>query len=307
VRKIVIHAQTQTFASYMHASNFEENTAGGNIWFGTGEVIDGDVYSNDQLNILGTPRILGYAQSAAATVNYSGGGTEATFEGGHYWGAPQIYFNTDAQGNPLDYVADVKSYAESGGLVLTGNYTIEFFSNGKYAYRPSGGGAAITNNLSSINGAIYVSADATVKGQVNGNVTVAAESDIFIADDIIYASAQSPSPYDAGYNPAVVDDSLGLIAKSSVVVQGTTEIAIDAAIMVTNGNAGFGAENHADDLGEPRIKLYGSLSQYRRGVIGHSDGTGFRKNYKYDSRMRDAPPPFFPDSAYAFSNWSQNG
>ena len=58
-KSVSVSAQIQTFASYMHSSNSEETSRGANISFATGDVLDGNVYVNDEINIYGTPQLLG--------------------------------------------------------------------------------------------------------------------------------------------------------------------------------------------------------------------------------------------------------
>jgi hypothetical protein len=173
-------------------------------------------------------------------------------------------------------------------------------------YRSTGGGAAVTNYLASLNGAIYVNGSVTnLQGRVNGEVTLAAANSIYIASNLVYASAVSPAPWDAGFNPAAVDDSLGLVASNRVRVLGSQAISIHATIMVTRGDDGFGADRWDDSIGKPPINLFGGISQYRRGVVGRTSGTGFAKNYKFDPRFLTEAPPNFPYSLYLFDQWRQ--
>ena len=75
--------------------------------------------------------------------------------------------------------------------------------------------------------------------------------------------------------------------------------------MVTQG--GFCATNWDQTIGLPHINLFGGVSQYRRGVVGTTGGTGFQKNYKYDARFATEAPPNYPYSVYVFGGWKQSG
>ena len=79
--------------------------------------------------------------------------------------------------------------------------------------------------------------------------------------------------------------------------------------MVTSGDDGFCAAKKYDRIGGPYINLFGSLSQYRRGVIGRASSPfeGYHKNYKFDVRFNSDSPPNFPYSMYTFSRWEQDG
>jgi hypothetical protein len=54
------------------------------------------------------------------------------------------------------------------------------------------------------------------------------------------------------------------------------------------------------------IHLLGGVSQHIRRAVGTSGspGTGFKKSYKYDSRMLVAAPPCFPTTgSYEILEW----
>lgn len=304
-KKVRVYAEIETFASYMHASHHEETAGGSNIYFGPNDVLDGQVYVNDQLNIYGSARILELARSAADSVNYQGGATSATFEGGLNLNVPPLNFSEQFGTDHLD---NLRAAAEDGGLVLTGIYLMTFNSDGSVTYRRWDGsswGAPEDVDLDDVDGAIYIDGDAYIEGTVNGQVSLASNDDIYLIGDLRYESAVDPSPFDGDFDPSAVDDTLGLVVRDRVEVYGDDEIDVHAAILVTEGDDGFGARYRYSWIGEPAINLYGSLAQYRRGVVGRVNGQGFRKNYKYDTRLLLTPPPHYPFATYKFADWSE--
>jgi hypothetical protein len=50
--------------------------------------------------------------------------------------------------------------------------------------------------------------------------------------------------------------------------------------------------NQGADIGT--LSVRGSIAQKWRGAVGTSGGTGFDKDYSYDSRLQFASPPYFP-------------
>ncbi len=311
-RQVALQAEIQTFASYMHASHFERTSGGSRIYFGGSDVLDGTVYVNDELNIYGYPQLLSRAFSAANTVNYLApvrtGVDMTVFQSGLTLGARPLELG-DPDYDPDDFIDALQTAATAGGLVLNGTYRMVFNNNGTVTTQRQRGRnrwyPPVTSDLSTGNGAIYVSGDAYVSGEVQGSVTVAARSDIFLEDDITYASATTADHSDAAFDDDAVADALGLIARNNVEVTSRDEINIHASILVTAG--GFGCEGRYEVLGEPRINLFGGMTQYRRGIVGQlsSPPRGFAKNYRYDSRLLVAPPAMFPYSAYTHSNWRQ--
>lgn len=327
VRVITLRTELWTFANFMHATNWERTPFGQPIYFAQYDVIDGPLYVNDTLNIWHDPRIMQEAISTAPSVNYRGGADEAVFEGGLILNAPPLDFQGLLSSG---YIATIKSNAESGGLALTGNFAITFSANGSVTWQSTTTGTALpqTRSLSTMNGAIYVNGDATVQGVLKGNVTLAAENAIFIPEGgaIQYASALSPDPWATNFNPLNVTDMLALMARQKVEVLGQQPVTIHAAIMVTDDAPspstelyGFCTEYHDTTLKKgtgnepPALNFYGSVAQYRRGLIGREPtGTGappppkgFAKKFKYDIRFRDTAPPYYPSSAYQFYSWKQ--
>ena len=293
----------ESFASYMHASNYEFDLSRGNIFFGAGDFIDGPVYVNDELNIYGTPVFLQHVSSTAGSVNYQNGGTSAVFRDGLTLNAAPLDF---AGAYSSDHIAALKQEALHGGLALTGDYNLNFRSDGSFVYRRRGTTNDTTAYLSDLNGAIYVSGDAWVNGVVRGRVTVAAQDAIYISNSVTYATATSPHPWQTNtFNPTLVTDSLGLMASNQIQIAGTQAVTIHAALMVTADGGGFNASNRYVNIGSPYINLYGSIAQYRRGIVGQSSGTGYLKNYKYDTRFYADAPPHFPYSVYRYASWSQ--
>ncbi|MCF7854688.1 MAG: hypothetical protein K9N51_07820 [Candidatus Pacebacteria bacterium] len=304
-KTLQVFVETETFASYMHASHYEETADGTNIYFGPNDILDGPVYTNDELNIYGGARILGLTRSAAESVNYQYGATSDTFEGGLDLGVPPLQFSEQFGPNHIDKVAEA---ADNGGLALSGTYWLVFNSDGTVTYRRWTGrrwGAPETTALDTLNGAIYVDGDAYVEGTVDGQVSVASGDDMYLTGDLRYESAIDPSPFDGDFDPMNVDDTLGLVARDRVEIYDRYEIDVHAAILVTEGDDGFGARYRYSWIGEPAINLYGSVAQYRRGVVGRSNGQGFRKNYKYDTRFLSSPPPHYPFTSYRFYGWQE--
>jgi hypothetical protein len=321
-RIITVCATLQCFAG-SHISNFEENRqyspTEGNIYFLPGDVIDGPVFVNDQLNIAGgspMPRFLQKVYSSSNSVNYIDGATSAVFEKGVQLGVSFVSANASRWFNGSNITAVSKKAGVSLSGTNSGNWNIIFtnISNVGYVkYAKVGSTNFITKTLSAgSNNVIYVNSNAYVQGVVNcSNVTVAAQNAIYITSDLVYASAISPAPMDVNFNPSVVDDMTMLWASNSVQVLATKDVNIHANILVTSGNTGnyvgFGAyTNWNRSLKSPRpdIKLFGALAQYRRGAVSQGSASGFNKKYKFDGRFGNTQGNFLP---YQFTGWRQAG
>ena len=153
-----------------------------------------------------------------------------------------------------------------------------------------------------------------VQGTLKGRTSIAADNNIIVTGDLLYAGGRTGT------------DALGLIAKNSVKVYhpvrctgrnyrgdctsfanlaGTlSNVEINAAILTLQHS--FAVQMYYEGAKLGTLKVYGSIAQRFRGPVGTSGGsggTGYLKNYSYDSRLRYAPPPYFLDPVR--SGWGQ--
>ncbi|HUJ12122.1 MAG TPA: hypothetical protein VL171_19105 [Verrucomicrobiae bacterium] len=219
--------------------------------------------------------------------------------------------------------SSLKSVAQTSGLVLDGTSTITFngtqvkitnsrksWSNHSYTF---GSNAIIyvenaTSGSSDKSGIAYLQG-----GTVDGRLSVVTESDTYVRGNITYNSDPQSNPNS--------DDALGLISRDDVWVDTSApnNLTIDAAIMATGASSptddgSFGVINY--DSGNPRgtLNVYGGIVQQTRGAVGTFNSrsgslqTGYDKNYSYDARFIDNPPPYYPVIAnkVVFSQWQES-
>ena len=162
--------------------------------------------------------------------------------------------------------------------------------------------------------------DAFVSGTLNGRLTIAAENNIVVVDDVHYAYRLD--------NSLSQDDLLGLIATNNVEVyhpvqqsgssgnytytnlanSPTANLQLDAAILSVQHS--FRVQNYQYGAQLGTLNVFGAIAQKYRGIVGQSgaSGTGFLKSYVYDKRLQwDAPPKFLNpvQSAFAPTQWSE--
>lgn len=342
-RRLELDVGPQSFADFLYFTNMEHEPSGGTAcWFTSADVIDGPLHTNDQIHIFGDPVFKGNIESGyggpddpnqnhnAAFLYYNGsslGNIESTapsnpphdmptFEQGYELGVSMIEIP-----NVLNYLQDL---AEMGGIVLitlAGNYEIVMS-------RPDSAGQAMYGyvsyrkpgkpwtdvDISSINGMIYVTGGAEVSGVLDGRLTIATSSNLYVVDDVTYRDSDENGPTDG------CDDVLGLVSGSDVIVENNEanqeDCVIHAAVMAMNQS--FRVDGY--NVGEPRgaLTVHGGLVQEFRGPVGTvvltGEGsevqivTGYRKDYHYDYRLRDTPPPgFFQTGTYKRLAWRDCG
>lgn len=143
--------------------------------------------------------------------------------------------------------------------------------------------------------------DVAVSGSYGTNVTIGAEDDIIVTDDLKKANS---------------DAMMGLVANQFVRVYHPVKPAnrtsngsncsnnggafvnqIDAAILATQGS--FITDNWDCGASLGDLNVNGAITQYWRGTVGTSANTGYTKVYKYDKRLRYREPPNFLDPTTA--------
>ncbi len=197
----------------------------------------------------------------------------------------------------------------SSGVVYVANSTSAACSN---AYSPYASNNA-TYPSSSPCGNVYIS------GSYSGQLTVAAENDIILENDLCRGSC-SGSPSGNGllgliannfirvYHPITPTSNTtstsscngtnNLSSGSSPYNGGTqTNLRIDAAMLAIQHSFIVDHYNCGNPLGN--LTVNGAISQKFRGPVGTVSGTtaysGYSKNYTYDDRLRYLAPPKFLD------------
>lgn len=148
-----------------------------------------------------------------------------------------------------------------------------------------------------------------VEGTLKGRLTLAADNNIIVTGNVLYAGGVSGT------------DALGFVASNSVRIYhpvrcsrktdgacdqwanitGTmTNVTVQAAILTLQHSFSV-QQYYRNDLGT--LTVFGSISQRFRGPVGQTNGNGYTKDYNYDTRLRYAPPPFFLDPVR--SGWGQ--
>ena len=301
----------ETFAKYQW---FAEG--GGWRWFCTGERFEGPVHVRDDLLIDGDPWFGGKVTVGGGLTMEAG--SNPTFVHGYELNVGEI---------PLPGVADigaaVKTAALNGGLYAGPLPKLKDFyhvalgspSAGELTYegrRPQGPNYLSLDgphvvDISSLNGAAWFGEPVSVEGILDGQITIYADGDIEIWDDILY-DASTPG---AGPDPEC-DDVLGLIAGGDIEISYTLPNQNDCEIhgvMIALGT-NVQAERYTKEDPRGRLIIYGGViaeesilcGQYADGFCVH----GYERDYRLDPRLLRMPPPFFPViGKYIVYSWEE--
>lgn len=130
---------------------------------------------------------------------------------------------------------------------------------------------------------------------------VVGDKNIVVTGPIKYASA--PDPTLSVHDPVnLKPGTLGLVARDVMIASGApTNMEIDAVCLAggsTVADGSFYVQNYNTKKPTGTLKVVGGIIQKGRGPVGTFSGstlsTGYHKDYWYDPRLADNPPPYFP-------------
>ncbi len=294
------------------------------IVFVSGDDIDGPLHTNDDLAICGSPS---YGRNAsdvtevsAPPVGWDNGNNcsaNPTFVGPFVTNAPVL--------TPPPTNAELRTIA-GPGYTYTGQTKIELsgttmsINGGASVAIPSSGVVYVANGSCSATyspfTATYPSSSGCgnavvhTNGSYSGQLTIAAENDVIIDDDIVRSGGGLLGLVANNFvrvkHPICPSNNLGCsngtisaqTSKSSCNggVNGTgslPDVRIDAALLAIDHSFIVDHYNCGNQLGT--LQVNGAIAQKFRGAVGTTGGTGYLKDYNYDDRLRYQEPPHFFD------------
>ncbi|MBM3307348.1 MAG: DUF4900 domain-containing protein [Candidatus Eisenbacteria bacterium] len=306
--------RNETFAQYLFYAHHSDD-----VWFATGDTLDGRVHVNGHLKVSGSPWFgMKVTSSRDNMIVYQG--STPTFMGGYELGVPEVPLPTSAA-----FMADLSSKAAAGGIncgTLNGpnaKYEVELARNGQHGYlsyrayrRTSGNRYSWTSwtsvSIANTNGVAWFGSPVDLKGTLDGQLTLGCAGNVTITDDVRYRNSTPGSGPNQG-----CDDLLGICSAKNVIVQDNAanrnNCEIHAHIMALDSS--FTAENY--NRGSPRgdLMVYGGIAQKSFGAIGtfrHNGGvvSGYNKRYHFDPRLAGQSPPGYPvTGGYILASWTR--
>lgn len=163
----------------------------------------------------------------------------------------------------------------------------EYYTSGTPSAVAWTSSAGSTVNYGCSRGTVYV------QGQANTSTTVAAADDVVVTGDLTVPSLGGGAAIGLIGGNAVWVYHPVKTSGSSYVNYGGFDPAntINASILALNHS--FLVANWGKGAGLGNLNLTGALAQKYRGPVGTSGGTGYIKNYVYDTRLKTMQPPYF--------------
>lgn len=315
-KKITVTIRIQTYAKYSYFTTQEVTSKGTDAWFvgvsdtvkdymgkkafvETDQVSDGLTHTNGRFNIFHNPEFWSYVSSVDEYVMFYPNKllNEDTYPPNHIpvymrppfeRGAAPIEFPTNLSSLDKTPPSKLLTFPANSTIVLNGTQAVV------------NGTAYDIQNI----WVIKVLGDiSSLSGVLDGYLTIGSEGKIFITDNLVYQEETLTS-----------DDILGLYAYDDIVVKNDENISanegksitIDASIMTLNEFRAYefgGFDNSGNPIGRKppaRLLINGGVIQNYRGILGHFNPVssliidGYTKDWRYDDRLINNPPPFFP-------------
>lgn len=293
---IVVWGQSR-FSKFSYYSVIE-----GSINWASKDTVYGPFHTQDKMLVNYNPVFWGKVTNKKGMTK-SPSSSKPEFHAGYQTGV-DIQMPTDF--NPL------KNAALSGGKYLKGkDILISFFGDGTMRIKIGTNPDTVVNIATYVpNGALVIdSANVRIKGTFKGQLTLAVQNGgagnkgkVYFDSSVVY----NTNPMN---NPASTD-ILGICADDSLVITNNSNNANDIALQAAlfSRTKGLGAEQYNNGVLRGRINLLGGISQNQRAAVGTLSGgvlnSGYSKSYRYDDRLMNQNPPYFPTTgSYEILSW----
>jgi len=300
---IINYLRTDNYARYIWFTD-TESYGGTNVWFWDQDHLNGPTHTNGHFNIKGNPVFEGMVRSGDNYIRYfnNGNNINSTNLSNPPYDLPDfqstVTLGEGVTAMPTQALNLRAASIATGGLRLTGNTTILLNSNGTMNITNSAKGWTNQNMPLPANGALFVAdkdkknpGNLNISGTLKGRLTVGASGDINITNNIVYAN-------DPRQPESTSTDTLGIVSEGDVMISknAPANLEIDASIMALNTS--FFLEEWWQNGARGTLSVFGGIIQKQRGPVGTFSGTtkvsGYSKDYNYDERLLNYPPPFVP-------------
>lgn len=317
-RSATLRARLRSFANYMYLTNLETTTFDEIIWFWHRDSLWGRVHSNDYIGIKYSPHF--YGPISSSKEDFKRFQADPYFEYEPQFDVPPVYFPTTAnsiRNNANPWISDGNGRFMTRIVMDEGN--ILFY---QHALGSPAGDSLILSINAPAWGCIFVDGQAEIEGRVAGKYTIGTSGDMWLVNDITYVGADRRNGR-FGEGPEEMrnfPNMLGLVSEKNIIIKNTFangredgmnaqpgnqarhSIVIDAGLVALGESFTFQHQN--DDFEAYQgptpdnrgiIHLTGAVTQWRRGYVHRSNhqDTGYGKDYLYDFRFDERPPPFY--------------
>jgi hypothetical protein len=308
-RTASVIVQLRSFSDYMYLTDHEITVFNDRIKFWHGDTLWGRTHSNEQIAIMQDPVFYDVVSSTASDFWHG------TAYNPQFLGPPPIFNAAKVvvpdQANNLRQGAMAQGFFFQPGMEK--QMRAVFSDSGVTLYSWDIGSPYTDTNRVSIpsliNTCIFCDCPLELMGTIQGSATIGSSQNIRIIDNIRYRDSNPQN----GQIDSSGTNYLGIVSEGNVLVANTwangrdnraagRDIIVTAAIVALGESFTFEDQNDVWDAyqgPEPDERgimyVWGSITQERRGYVHRSNhqGTGYLKDYHYDTRFKKQRPPCF--------------
>ncbi|MFH1195242.1 MAG: hypothetical protein V1720_05995 [bacterium] len=289
-KTITLTLQPSRFSRFAYYSVVEPSS----IWWHGTDTVYGPFHTQSNLQAARHPVFWGKA-TYKGTLKYY---TSKSQDKPYFYGGS----GKDDIPMPTSGIAGLETAANANGKNFNApsTDTLYFNFNGAnvtYKHKYTGTDTTVALAALAPNGVIFAkNAIIRLKGNIQGQYSIASNSDIYLDDDITCHTNPQTTPSST--------DLIGILSKKNVIITNNipnqSNIKIQASCYAETG--GFTAQQYDTRPKSGTIQLYGGIIQNTRGAVGTFDSwgikTGFNKSYRYDDRLMVNFPPFYPGTGF---------
>jgi len=327
-RTLTAWLQLESFAEFAYFTE-SEKMGSTTIWFTDRDRLEGKVHTNGYFSFYNKPLFSDRVTSHNANDYYYNSSSRLYSVGGHVYTDPSKFYhyyygyNYDypialdaspdfsfAGGQPdIPLPEDTGSIADNANQKIYQDVDLTFLDsgkvkvqtkrtysrwvrvrrNGRWVWERRTQQSTQTDYYSTDDLTLYVGGDVNLLGgKVKGKVTVGAQGDVYIKDSVTYKDSEK--------------DVLGIVSEEDIIISTDRwrrkDVQIDAILMTLTGS--FYVDRYDSGVHRGTLGIFGGLIQYNRGPVGTFNSytgtvmTGYNKNYIYDKKLINLPPPNFP-------------
>lgn len=306
-RVLTAWMELESFALFCYFSD-NEKIGSTTIWFSGRDRLEGPVHTNGYFSINTNPVFTSRVTSSNNGDSYYTSSPSRKYKQGNVWYTDPFkfyrYYSNYNQDEPTSGGQDfffaggqpevpLPANANEIKTLADKNYTydlyIKFNESGTATVKYKVGSVWKTDTLDTSNLTIHTTQNVYFQDnncKLNGRTTVAADKTIYLQNSVEYKNTAT--------------DVLGLVAGANITIDTATnvqkDIKIHATMMALNGS--FSVADYNKGIRRGYIRLFGGLIQDSRGAVGTFNGTttqtGYDKDYKYDTKLANSPPPNYP-------------
>lgn len=297
----------ESFAIYSYFSD-REKMGYYTIWFIWKDKLHGRVHTNGYFSTYYHPQFSGRVTSCNNGDSYYDSANRRYKQGGQWYTDTSKFFHyyysysndcpIAIAGHEADFSfaggqPEVPLPVDTGGIQANADYSysgttyLKFYDDGRVRVKYQSGGSWHTEYKNTDNITIHVDGKIIMEGgTLKGKCTVGCTGNMEIEDSLVYKDQNL--------------DVMGVVAGQNIIIKtdpySSKDITLNMVLMALNGS--FYVDQYSSGIPRGKLTIYGGLIQESRGPVGtFSSGsirTGYNKDYNYDEKLLNMPPPNYP-------------